>query len=128
MTNKMTNRKALTYIVENFDLPEDVLAKVQTMIEALDHKTTTGTRKLTPRQIENRAIADNLTRYLKETGKAMTCTEMVNDIPEIAEMADVTNQRISAICRPLVEAHVLEKETVKGKTYFHYAETETEGN
>lgn len=32
MTDKMTNRKALTYVLESYDLPAEVAEKLQKMV------------------------------------------------------------------------------------------------
>ena len=54
-TDKMTNRKALTYVMENFDLPDDVAEKLSAMLTALDKKSG-GTRKPTANQIANEEL------------------------------------------------------------------------
>ena len=49
-SEKMTNRKALDYVLENCDLPSDVSEKLSAMLVALDKKSG-GTRKPTANQI-----------------------------------------------------------------------------
>lgn len=51
-SEKMTNRKALDYVLENCDLPSDVSEKLSAMLVALDKKSG-GTRKPTANQIAN---------------------------------------------------------------------------
>ena len=49
---KMTNVKALSYILTNCELPEDVKSKVEAM-KASYEKKASAVRKTTPTQTEN---------------------------------------------------------------------------
>lgn len=117
MTNKMTNRKALQYVLDNFAeaMPDDVTEKVKAMAASLDHKATNPNRKPTEKQKENANLQTVILDYLRESGAHATCTELGKTI---AELDGMNNQRISALLKALVTAGTVGKETVKGKSVF----------
>ena len=101
-TEKMTNRKALTYALENCDLPTDVAEKFTAMIAALDKKST-AERKPTAKQGEN------------AEGDGFTCSDLIKVCP-VCE--GKSNQFVSALLRQAVLAGEVSKGTVKRRTYF----------
>lgn len=118
-TERMTNRKALTYVLENCDVPADVEAKLKGMIEALNRKSSTE-RKPTARQTENASVRALLVAFINENSVGtenggFTVSELIKSVDEIA---DFTNQRVSAILRLAVEGHEIERKIVKRHTYF----------
>ena len=56
-----------------------------------------------------------------EDGKGYTITDLLKSVPSIA---DLTNQRVSAIVRQMVESGDLQREEIKRKAYFSKAITE----
>lgn len=120
MTNKMTNRKALAFVLENMtEMPVDVREKLEKMAEALDNKTSSATRKPTAKQVENEGFRELIVEFLGTCpNRVFTCTEIGKEIPELAEM---NNQRISALLSPLVKAGTVVKITQKGKSVFQIA-------
>ena len=65
MTDKMTNRKALAYVLENCDLPTEVAEKVEKMVAQLDKKSS-AERKPTARQAENAVVRAEIVDYINE--------------------------------------------------------------
>ena len=127
-TNKMTNRKALEYAINNCELPADVAEKFNAMIAALDKKAG-AERKPTAKQTENVAVREALVEFINEnmTGDGFTCADLVKSCPAVEGKS---NQYVSAILRQAVLAGEVSKGTVKRRTYFapigFYAEVEGE--
>ena len=115
MTNKMTNRKALTWVLDNCEVPIEVREKLDGMIASLDRKSANPNRKPTAKQIENAALREKIVALLTEAESPMTCTEIQHAIPELAEFG---SQKVSALVKPLVEGKTVTKEVVKGKALF----------
>lgn len=128
-TEKMTNRKALTYCLNNApDLPAEVRDKLTAMIAALDKKND-AERKPTAKQSENATVRAAVVEFINENaeGDGFTCSDLIKVCPAVEGKS---NQYVSAILRQAVLAGELSKGTVKRRTYFapagQYA-TEDEG-
>ena len=117
---KMTYSKALETVIATLDHGE-----VKTKLEALKasiSKKNSADRKPTATQKANEGYKTAILNGM-EAGKAYTITELTKAIPEIAEL---TNQRVSAIVRQMVEAGTVLRSEVKRKAYFTKAEAEVE--
>ena len=118
MTDKMTNRKALTYALENCDLPDEVRAKFEAMIKALDKKSG-AERKPTARQTENAVIRERLVEFIDskyvEGSDGFTVSDLLKTCPAVE---GDSNQHVSALLRQAVQAGELSKGSVKRRTYF----------
>lgn len=132
MNEKMTNKKALTYAIENYDLPADVRAKFEAMIVALDKKSG-AERKPTAQQSKNAALRAEIVEFINENyveGSAgFTVTDLLKTIPSLAEDS---NQHVSAVLRQAFAAGEVSKGSVKRRTYFapvgvYGVEAEAEG-
>ena len=115
---KMTQKVALNYVVENCELPEEVKAKIESMIVALEKKSAkSGERKPTKTQIANESfksiIVDNM-----ESGRLYTITEIAKEMPFGEELS---NQRVSALVRQLKDAGIVVRTEEKRKAYFSLA-------
>lgn len=118
MTNKMTVKNSIQYVLDNCEIPADVREKLTSHVEALSRKSTSGTRKPTARQTENATLRAEIVDFLANATEGYTCTELAKAIPSLEGM---NNQRISALLVPLVKDKVVIKETVKGKSVFSSA-------
>ena len=115
---KMTQKVALNYVIENCELPEEVKAKIESMIVALEKKSAkSGERKPTKTQVANEGfkaiIVDNM-----EHGRLYTITEIAKEMPFGEELS---NQRVSALVRQLKDAGVVVRTEEKRKAYFSLA-------
>lgn len=117
-TEKMTNRKALEYVKNNFDLPTEVAEKVDGMIAQLVKKNSAD-RKPTAQQVANEGIKETIVAVLTANGEPMTVTDIIKADPDLSEL---TNQKVSALLRPLVEGGKVVKVIDKRKSYFQIAE------
>lgn len=117
-TEKMTNRKALTYALENCNLPADVAEKFTAMIAALDKKNG-AERKPTAKQTANEAVRAALVEFINdnftEGENGFTCGDLLKTCPAVEGQS---NQYVSAILRQAVLAGEVSKGSVKRRTYF----------
>ena len=116
-TKKMTKRdyfnilrKSYPVTAENYN---DVIAFIDHEIELLERKNS-AEKKPTATQ---KANADLKTAILESMVKDRnyTITEMIKEFPALSEL---TNQKVSAMVRQLVEANLIEKIEDKRKSYF----------
>ena len=109
-SEKMTNRKALDYVLENCDLPSDVSEKLSAMLVALDKKSG-GTRKPTANQIANEEL------------KAKICESMESgvryQVKELAKLVGMESfQKCSALVKQLKDSGAIVRTEDKGIAYF----------
>lgn len=82
-------------------------------IELLDKKNS-AEKKPTAQQTANDSIKSAILNSM-EVGKKYTITDLIKSVPECA---DLTNQRVSALVRQLVEADKVMRTEDKRKAYF----------
>ena len=109
---KITNVKALAYVLENCDLTDEVREKVEKM-KAQFEKKNSAEKKPTANQIANKELQDAILEGM-QNGKLYTITDMIKEIPACATL---TNQKVSAIVRAMVGISV-ERVEEKRKAYF----------
>lgn len=112
---KMTNSKALAFVLnmEGVELPADVREKLTNIKASIDKKNS-AERKPTATQTENVGLKSAIVEGM-ESGKAYTISELMKAIPELA---DLTNQRVSALVRQLKDEGKVTREEIKRKAYF----------
>jgi len=115
---KMTNVKAINYVVENFgaDLPADVAEKLAKIKVSFEKKSEN--RKPTATQKENEGVKEAILAVLNEAEGGLTVTEIQ---AKDETLGAVSNQKVSALLRQLIEANKVEKYTEKKKSYFKVA-------
>ena len=109
---KMTNVKALAYVLANADLPPEVAEKLTKMKEQFEKKNS-AEKKPTAQQVANMAIQTAILEGM-ENGKRYTITELIKEIPACNGL---TNQRVSAIVRGMLGISI-ERVEDKRKAYF----------
>ena len=77
-----------------------------------------GEKKLTPTQEANEGIKSAICDYLAEKGEPMTITQMIKEIPECAGL---TNQKVSALVRQMVDGFTVARKVDKGVAWFSIA-------
>ena len=121
---KMTNSKALAFVLANCEIPADVKEKLENIKASIDKKNS-AERKPTATQTENIGFKSAIVDYLATCDKAQTIGDIMKGC---AEVSDLTNQRVSAIVRQLKDDGIVVREEIKRKAYFSLAETnEVEG-
>lgn len=124
MEKKMTKKEyfaLLAEVVENSNMEnkEGALAFIAHEVELLEKKSAKS--GATKTQKENAEILVKIKAALVEVGKAVTITELQN---ASAEMAQYSNQKLSALLKKLVESGEVVKTTEKKKSYFSAVEGE----
>lgn len=79
---------------------------------------STGEKKLTPNQVANEEVKSAIVEFLTAKGEPMTITMMTKEIPACNGM---TNQKVSALVRQLVDTFVVVRNEVKGVAWFSIA-------
>jgi hypothetical protein len=121
MVEKFTAIKAMLNgeSTEGFTLA-DALEFLDGRIEQTEKKNATGgERKPTPLQVENEGLKEVILSVMTTIGQPAT----IRDIQKCrAELAPLSNQRISALLTQLIKASKVERSEVKGKAHFALAE------
>ena len=114
---KMTNAKALNYVIANCEIPTDVKEKLEKMLEQVQKKSSAD-RKPTATQKENVDFKNAILGGMVP-GTKYTISDLMKAVPEIAELS---NQRVSAIVRQLKDDGLVIRTEEKRKAYFHLAD------
>lgn len=126
MEKKMTKKEyfaVLAKVVEdsNIENKEGALAFIAHEVELLEKKSAKS--GATKTQKENAEILVKIKAALAEVGKAVTITELQ---AASAEMAQYSNQKLSALLKKLVDNEEVVKTVEKKKSYFSVAVVEGE--
>lgn len=116
---KMTNVKALDYVLANCEITGEVKEKLVKMREQFVKKNS-AERKPTATQTENAGLKTAIVDGM-EVGKQYTITDLMKSIPALT---DLSNQRVSAIVRQLKDEGTLVREEIKRKAYFSLAQVD----
>ena len=112
-TKKMTKAQMFKQIKDNYPL-------TSAEVEFIDHelallaKKNSAEKKPTAQQTANEGIKVAIVEGM-EPNRLYTVTEIIKSIPECADM---TNQRVSALLRQLVEGGKVKRTEDKRKAYF----------
>ena len=113
---KITSKVALSYVLENCDVPKDICEKLEKMLASLEKKSGSE-RKPTERQTENLQFREIVLSVVDSTPRT------VSEIRKLdPTLADLSNQRMSPIINRMVEDGLLVKSIVKGRSYFALAQ------
>ena len=119
MTNKMTYVKALEIAIKAVEDNKEVAEKLEAL-KASVAKKNSAERKPTATQKANEGYKEAILAYM-ETDKKYTITELMKGV---VELADLSNQRVSALVRQLKEDGLVLREEEKRKAYFSKKVTE----
>ena len=123
MTNKMTYVKALEIAMKAVEDNKEVTEKLEALKESISKKNS-AERKPTATQKANEEYKKAILSFM-EVGKKYTISELMK---EVVELADLSNQRVSALVRQLTDSGLVERTEEKRKAYFSKkAVTENEG-
>ena len=112
---KITNVKALEFVLANANLPKEYAEKIEKM-KAQFEKKNSAEKKPTATQVANEGIKAVILDTLGE--KSMTITEIQKANSELAELS---NQKISALIGQMVKSGSVKREEIKRKAYFSKA-------
>ena len=116
MTKKMTKREYFTQIMENYNLTEDERNFINHELELLAKKNS-AEKKPTAVQVANEGLKSAILDFMVE-GQKYTITDLMKSVPELA---DLSNQRVSALVRQLKDSGSVIRTEEKRKAYFHKA-------
>ena len=120
-TKKMTKKQMFTNLLAKYGFTQDEKDFINHEIELLDKKNVnkSGEKKLTAKQKENEAYKVEILGIISE--EAHTVSEILKsgDFPE-----DMTNQRISALLKQMIEADLVVRTEKDRKAYFKAVEVE----
>ena len=116
---KMTKKETINLLIDVL-MGNKEIEDVQIFIDFLIHERELLERKSsnsgqTKTQKENEILKEKIVETLKELNKFSTITEIQESN---AELADLSNQKISALLKQLVDTNVIEKVIEKKKAYF----------
>ena len=112
---KTTNVKALTYVLDNYDLPTEIRAKLEKMKVQFEKKNS-AEKKPTATQIANEGIKNLILEVIGNSSLTITEMQKIN-----GELAERSNQKISALLKQMVENGSIVREEIKRKAYFKKA-------
>lgn len=116
---KMTKKETINLLIDVL-MGDKEVEDVQMFIDFLTHERELLERKSTnsgqtKTQKENEILKEKIVETLKELNKFSTITEIQE---KNTELADLSNQKISALLKQLVDTNVIEKVIEKKKAYF----------
>ena len=112
---KTTNVKALAYVLENYDLPTEIHAKLEKMKVQFEKKNS-AEKKPTATQIANEGIKNLIFEVIGNSSLTITEMQKIN-----GELAELSNQKISALLKQMVENGSIVREEIKRKAHFKKA-------
>ena len=115
---KMTYVKALDAAIATLSADQSEVKEKLEALKASIAKKNSAERKPTATQTANEGYKEAILDAL-EVGKGYTITDLIKGVPALS---DLTNQRVSAIVRQMVEAGTLKREEIKRKAYFSLAD------
>ena len=122
MANKKTKREFFGEIREIVKENTELVEFIDHELELLDKKTSAKSTKVNTEQVE---LMGKIVNALNKIGRSVTISELQK---ENAEMAEYSNQKLSAMLKKLVDNKQVTKMIDKKKSYFMIAETpEVEG-
>lgn len=110
----MTKKEMFAHIATVCATDEAIVEFCNHEIELLGRKRSTS--KPTKTQIENEVIKEEIVAVLEEADEKMTVGQILKALD-----GDYTSQKISALCRQLVNAEKLVKTIEKKVSYFSVA-------
>lgn len=112
---KLTKREVFSKMLEVSEIASNDLFVefINHELELLDRKSSKSTQTKT--QIENEGIKNAIVESLERIGSPITITELQE---KDSEMANYSNQKLSALLKQLVSENRVSKTVDKKKSYF----------
>ena len=114
MSKKMTKKEMFAQLKANYNLTDAEIAFIDREIELLEKKNG-GIKKPTKQQEINNGLKEVILDHM-EYGEKYTITDLMKQVPELAELS---NQRVSAIVRGMKESGLVGRVEEKRKAYFY---------
>jgi len=117
MEKRITKRDYFNQLKEIVKDNENLVAFIDHELELLNRKASVKTPSKT--QIENETIKNVIVETLRELNKPSTITDIQN---ANTELANLSNQKISALLTQLKDTNVIVRVVDKKKAYFTISE------
>ena len=119
MANKVTKKERFMELLNIREVAEnaEMVEFINHELELLNKKSTKS--GMTANQKVNEGLKEVIAEHLKLAGRAMTITELQSEIEEIAELS---NQKVSALLTQLVNDKIVTRTKDKKITTFAIAE------
>lgn len=115
---KMTYVTALTYVLENAELPTEVAEKLEAL-KAQQVKRNSAEKKPTKTQVANEATKELVLEVLRACSEQVTVSELQTKHEELSAMS---NQKVAALVRQLVKENKVLRVEEGRKAFFKVAE------
>ena len=115
---KMTNVKAIEYVIANCEIPTEVAEKLEKM-KASFIKKSSGERKPTKTQAQNEALKPEILDYMEED-VLYSIGQLTKDVPELVSVG-ASSQKTSALVKQLKDAGLVVRVEEKRKAFFKKA-------
>lgn len=112
---KMTNVKAIAYVIENCEVPQEVMEKLE-KIKVSFEKKSSGERKPTKTQTENEGLKTAILDFM-ETDVLYSIGQLTKEVPELVAIG-ASSQKVSALVKQLKDSGLVERVEEKRKAYF----------
>lgn len=113
-STKKTQRELYTEILNGYALSKEQREFIEGRIAQLDKKASSSSGKQTATQKANAELKDKILAEMTE-GRGYTISEMLK---EFECCADLSNQKVSAVMKQLVDAHLVVRTEDKRKAFF----------
>lgn len=114
---KKTQKEMFNEILNGYGLSAEHKAFLEGRIAQLDKKSASKSDKPTATQKANAELKDKILAEM-EVDKAYTISDMLKALPSCAELS---NQKVSAVMKQMVEAGLVVRSEDKRKAYFSKA-------
>lgn len=120
---KMTNKKALVYVIENYDLPKEIEEKIEKIIAQLDKKAS-GTSAKSAAKVElDEKLKTLAVNWFKSPFSAnfdtgITVTELQNEVEGLSLLQGISSSKVTYILGLLCDEKIIERKTVKGRSRY----------
>ena len=113
-STKKTQRELFNEILNGYALTDEQKEFIKGRIAQLDKKSTSSKGKETATQKANAELKDKILAEM-EYGKSYTISDMLK---AFECCADLSNQKVSAVCNQMVKDNLMIKVEDKRKSYF----------
>ena len=119
MTERMTNVKAIEFVIANCtELPTEVVEKLEKMKASFEKKAS-GERKPTATQKANEDLKGAILEYM-EPNVLYSVGQLAKEVPELVKVG-ASGQKVSALIKQLKDAGLVKRVEEKRKAFFQLA-------
>ena len=115
MAEKMTNVKAIEFVMANFELPTEVAEKFEKMKISFERKNSRS-GKPTKTQQQNEVLKEDILRFMKPE-QLYSIEDLRKGVPSLVEI-EASNQKVSALLKQLKELGLVKRVEDKRKVFF----------